>query len=304
MDRKPHSAAYFGEQRDFWWNRDFLELMVKRWGVGQISSVLDVGCGIGHWGQMLSTVLPEKVKITGIDREPVWVEKAQQRVKGFEDRFEYKVGLVEEIPFPKNTFDIVTCQTVLIHVPDVKLVIGEMLRVLKPGGLLVVAEPNNCASDLIFDSITVNDSISDIIQFIQFHMTCERGKQKLGLGFESIGDVLPVYFHSLAVEDIQIYQSDKTTPYIPPYDNEEQQVGIKQMKEWVDSDFLLWSKADTKKYFLAGGGVAEDFEPTWQRLKQYWQRALQAIDNRTYATAGGNILYLISGRKPKSRRKS
>ena len=50
--RQPlHSAEYFGESRDFWWNEDFLGLLLKRWDVACVRNVLDAGCGVGHWGQ-------------------------------------------------------------------------------------------------------------------------------------------------------------------------------------------------------------------------------------------------------------
>lgn len=298
MDAGPHSAEHFGEQRDFWWNRDFLKLMAKRWNVEKIATVLDAGCGVGHWGRILSAILPKEAKITGIDRELEWVHQSQERAKRRNKRFEYTQGLVEDIPYPDDSFDMVTCQTVLIHVADPKKVIKEMLRVLKPGGLILVSEPNNIASDLIFDSININDPIEDIMTAIQFHMICERGKAKLGLGFESLGDVIPTYFQELGVRDIQVYLSDKATPLIPPYETPEQQAWISQTREWLQQDILLWKKDETKRYYAAGGGNVENFEGMWQFIKQRWERFLHAIDNNTCSTAGGNILYLISGRKP------
>ena len=45
MSKKPHSADYFGDTRDFWWNRDFLALMSARWNLGAVKRILDVGCG-------------------------------------------------------------------------------------------------------------------------------------------------------------------------------------------------------------------------------------------------------------------
>jgi ubiquinone/menaquinone biosynthesis C-methylase UbiE len=51
---KPHSAEYFGDTRDFWWNSDFLELMGKRLQFGNMKKILDVGCGVGHWGRLLA----------------------------------------------------------------------------------------------------------------------------------------------------------------------------------------------------------------------------------------------------------
>jgi hypothetical protein len=35
---KPHSADYFVESRNHWWNQDFLELMAKRWDLSNVSS--------------------------------------------------------------------------------------------------------------------------------------------------------------------------------------------------------------------------------------------------------------------------
>ena len=54
---RPHSAAYFGPERDFWWNVDHLALMASRRKLEDVRSVLDVGCGVGHWGTLLVSIL-------------------------------------------------------------------------------------------------------------------------------------------------------------------------------------------------------------------------------------------------------
>jgi ubiquinone/menaquinone biosynthesis C-methylase UbiE len=74
-----HSAEHFGDTRDHWWNLDFLQLMAKRWKLDAARDVLDVGCGVGHWGMLLASVMPEHVRVIGIDREPSWVEQATAR---------------------------------------------------------------------------------------------------------------------------------------------------------------------------------------------------------------------------------
>ena len=48
-----HSAVQFGKQRDFWWHRDFLDLMALRWKLADASSIADIGCGLGHWSRLL-----------------------------------------------------------------------------------------------------------------------------------------------------------------------------------------------------------------------------------------------------------
>jgi hypothetical protein len=52
-ESEPHSAEQFGAQRDFWWNRDFLDRMAKRWRLGEASTLADIGCGCCHWSRLL-----------------------------------------------------------------------------------------------------------------------------------------------------------------------------------------------------------------------------------------------------------
>jgi 2-polyprenyl-3-methyl-5-hydroxy-6-metoxy-1,4-benzoquinol methylase len=52
------------------------------------------------------------------------------------------VGSILEMPFKKNTFDVVTCSEVIEHVTDPQKAIAEMYRVLKPGGILFLTTPN------------------------------------------------------------------------------------------------------------------------------------------------------------------
>ena len=75
---EPHSAAYFDEQRDFWWNRDFLRLVVTRLDLGRVRSVLDVGSGLGHWGRSLLDVLSPDATVAGVERDSRWITHARE----------------------------------------------------------------------------------------------------------------------------------------------------------------------------------------------------------------------------------
>src|SRR5262249_6393313 len=124
-----HSAEYFGDTRDHWWNGDQIEFLSRFWNVTAIRSVLDVGCGIGHWGRALAPVLPRDCRLIGVDREERWVNEAARRGEraGLGDRFAYRVGTAEKLSFADESFDLVTCQTLLIHVRDPAQVLGEMV---------------------------------------------------------------------------------------------------------------------------------------------------------------------------------
>ena len=74
-----HSAEYFGDTRDYWWNPDYIELTGRRLSFDKVRDVLDVGCGVGHWAQVLAPALPVEAKVIGVDRDPFWIEKANER---------------------------------------------------------------------------------------------------------------------------------------------------------------------------------------------------------------------------------
>jgi SAM-dependent methyltransferase len=294
-----HSAEYFGETRDYWWNLDFLRLMGSRLSFERAQDVLDVGCGVGHWGQLLANVLPARARIHGVDRDPLWVAKAAARASaaGLADRFSYQPSTAEKLPFADASFDLVTCQTLLIHTPDPAAVIGEMVRVTRPGGLVLAVEPNNIAATLTFDSLNFHDPVDEIISRVRFQLICERGKAALGEGNNSIGDLVPGFFSACGLIDISVYLSDKTNTFLPPYDKPEQRALLEERADLVDREFWNWNREDTRRYFLAGGGTEDEFAPLWSNATSGADRFDKAVAERRYANTGGTVCYLVAGRK-------
>ncbi len=297
---RPHSAAYFGDERDLWWNRDYLELVAQRFDLAAASRVLDVGSGIGHWGILLSSVLAVDAEVTGIDREERWVADATQRAAtaGLGDRFRYRRGTAEALPFEDGVFDLVTCQTVLIHVVDPAAVLAEMARVTRPGGLVLVAEPNNRASFLVETSTSVEIDLDRKLEGVRFGLMLEQGKRSLGEGDNSIGDLLPGLFAAAGLREVQVYVADKAGAVWPPYADAEQQV-LRQA--WITnarSGFWTTDRADARRYFVAAGGEEREFDTLWDRRLEEERVAADALERGEMHSAGGAIHYVIGGRKP------
>jgi ubiquinone/menaquinone biosynthesis C-methylase UbiE len=297
---KPHSADYFTDHRDHWWNDDYLALLARRFGFAALKSVLDVGCGVGHWGRTLLPHLPPSALVAGIDPEPRWVEQAAATAaaRGLSDRLTYTAGSAEHIPFPDDSFDLVTCQTVLMHVPDVPAALREMLRVLRPGGRLLCAEPNNMAGALVLTSPFFDQPAQDLVRLVRFQAICQRGKRLLGKGDNSIGDALPGLFALAGLQSVEVYLNDRPSPLVPPYRGAPQQAFVAQIMEQAGRDFWIWDRPETLAYFTAGGGDPAEFELLWKHARQAMQAEADGIREGTLHGACGMIFYIVSGLKP------
>lgn len=97
--------------------------------------VLDVGCGNGY---VLSRFAAEGAHVYGVDLTEAGVGLCRRRfeLRGLHGQF--TVGSAEDLPYPDDTFDVVCSMGVLHHTPDTQKAVGEVFRVLKPGGRLIV----------------------------------------------------------------------------------------------------------------------------------------------------------------------
>ncbi len=101
-------------------------------------NVLDVATGAGAFVGALADCLGSFDRIIGIDPLESAIEKARESFS--DERFEFCVGDAAELPFADETFDTVAIANSLHHLKRLDDALGEMLRVLKPGGKLVVFE--------------------------------------------------------------------------------------------------------------------------------------------------------------------
>src|SRR5687768_16077116 len=124
----PHSALYMSDGRDLWWNEDFLALIASRVDLARATRVLDCGAGQGHWTRTIARFLPRGAEVIGIEREAEWVARASASTNavGADVSLSFQQGDVNALPFDANSFDVVTCQTLLIHLPDPRTVVREM----------------------------------------------------------------------------------------------------------------------------------------------------------------------------------
>jgi SAM-dependent methyltransferase len=294
---KPHSVDYFGAQRDFWWNADFLDLMATRWNLASVRRVLDVGCGRGHWSRQILPRCHPQATLLGIDMEADSIEHARALAKSWaHDRATFEKGDATNLAEFSGDFDLVTCQTLLIHLADPARALAEMISRLKGGGLLAVAEPNNLANHMVSDNLDADVPMGERLARLEFHWTCETGKKNLGLGDNSLGDRVPELFARAGLTDIQVFNSDKVATLIPPYASDEKKALCDEAFENEARDFAGWDRETAERYFLAGGGNSASFAIAWKKERARVFAIANAIrENRYYANAA-SVFYLVSGR--------
>jgi len=303
MATPPHSAEQFGAQRDFWWNRDFLDLMAARWRLHEAGSLADIGCGLCHWSRLLYSRLKAPARFAGVDQEPRWVaEGGQYFQRAFPqvspDLLTFVQGEATRIPLPDNSFDVVTCQTVLMHLARPLDALREMLRILRPGGLLVCVEPNNFWNYVAFTSLTAAEPVEALVRQFEFWLRYHRGKVALGHGDHTIGDLLPGYAAQVGLADIMVHQSDRVPALFPPYATPAQRAILEQERQYQHSATGPWDRAEVRRQVLAGGGTAEFFESVFSELIEKFTREQQALAAGTFHAGYGGVTYLVSGRKP------
>ncbi len=100
---------------------------------------LDVGCGTGDYTLALAR---QGVQAIGIDLAPAMLAVATRKAKAIGLPVEYLWGTAETLPFPAESFNLVVSVTTLEFVNSPPAVVAEMMRVLRPGGRLVVGVLN------------------------------------------------------------------------------------------------------------------------------------------------------------------
>ena len=102
-------------------------------------TLLDVGCGTGVFAARVRAVFP-KVKVWGVDLVAAMIRAGRGRWRSHGTGFAPVQGDSERLPFPDGAFDVVTCANSFHHYPRQDRAVGEMRRVLKPGGRLLLID--------------------------------------------------------------------------------------------------------------------------------------------------------------------
>lgn len=130
-------ARMASAERTHWWYRGTRALLAETFAthVPDGSLVLDAGCGTGATGAWLA----DRHRVVGVDSEPIAVKLFAEQHAGAR----LINGDIRHLPLRDASVDAVLCVTVLCHraITDPSATVGEMVRVLRPGGMVCILEP-------------------------------------------------------------------------------------------------------------------------------------------------------------------
>lgn len=108
--------------------------LVRQWASLDGARILDAGCGVGAYTARFCQFSPH---VSGVEIDPAVAAEARARTQA-----EITVARGEELPFGDGSFGVVFSHEVIEHVDDDRQAVREMVRVLTPGGRIVIFCPN------------------------------------------------------------------------------------------------------------------------------------------------------------------
>ena len=104
--------------------------------------VLDVGCGTGTLAMEVARRVGRAGHVAGVDPGTEQIACARTKAARRHVPIEFQIGVIEQLPFPDQTFDVVFSTLMMHHLPASlkRQGLAEIARVLKPGGRLIIAD--------------------------------------------------------------------------------------------------------------------------------------------------------------------
>jgi len=153
--------------------------------------LLDVGCGLGDDVRALARLVGAAGSVVGLDNSERLLEAARGRSAGVDYPGSFVHGDMHHLPFAEATFDGCRAERILVHSADPARVVGEMLRVVRPSGRVVVTEPD-------LDALVFHAARLDVVRTLtRWHSD--------GVRNGTIGRQLPEIFRRCGLEDVRSF---------------------------------------------------------------------------------------------------
>ena len=136
-------------------------MTIEMSGVRKGHKVLDIAGGTGDLAAKFSRIVGPEGTVVLADINDSMLKVGRDRLidRGIVDNVQFSQADAQHLPFPDNTFDVITIAFGLRNVTDKDMALRSMLRVLKPGGRLLILEfskPKNPVLSKVYDTYSFN----------------------------------------------------------------------------------------------------------------------------------------------------
>jgi SAM-dependent methyltransferase len=111
-------------------------------GLREGARAIDVGCGLGDDARALSRLVGHDGQVVGLDASEAMLERARARCEAQDGPVTFVAGDAHDLPFDADSFDAARVERTLQHLEDPARVVGELVRVTRPGGVVLAHEPD------------------------------------------------------------------------------------------------------------------------------------------------------------------
>jgi SAM-dependent methyltransferase len=195
--------------------------------------ILEVGCGTGEELRALLPLVGSAGRLVGIDNSQTMVEEARRRSQ--HTRIDFVVGDAHALEVQSGTFDAARAARTFQHLEDPRRALAELARVVRPGGRVVLAEPD-------WDTLVIDSPDQDLTrQLIHGHADSIRQPW--------IGRQLPALFEDVGLSGVQV----RPTPLI--------------MRDYASAEWAFFHDA-TRRAVDAGRSSRLEIEQWQERLRK------------------------------------
>lgn len=152
---------------------------------------LEVGAGAGSVTQWMAAIVGNNGKVVAVDLDTRFMANIQL------PNVEVLDADIRHLPLENHSFDLVHARYVLIHIPDFQVALSRMLNLLKPGGWIVIEEPDFSAARAIVGEERVCQSMNRVNRAI-LQMFASRNMDY------ALGVKLPAIFQKLGLQQLSV----------------------------------------------------------------------------------------------------
>ena len=167
--------------------------------------LLDVGCGPGFFAERVAREQLPRGRVTGVDVDPNLLTIARSRLAGSGLRVAFVKGTAVRLPLDDDQVDIAYARFLFQHLADPGVVLAEMARVVRPGGVVAAVDTDD-------GSLVVHPEPEGFAELLAASAAAQRDRG----GDRHVGRKLKQLLHDAGLCDVRTHVRALTTDLIPP----------------------------------------------------------------------------------------